>query len=126
MTTKTQTNESSKSTKRQQAREVTVMSDDGTTGYPEVADAAEVTEGRVQLAFLDGRTEMVDGFLFAVFEGTWKMWMDDGRGILKAAPVESPILTLPFTSETDVIQFEYDGYEQQKAGRIKRLKRYDL
>ncbi|WP_200531574.1 MULTISPECIES: hypothetical protein [unclassified Halorubrum] len=102
------------------------MTDDGAVGYRDVADAAEVTEGRVQLVFLNGETEMADGQIFAVWEDEWKMWLDTGRGIINAEPVTGPILTLPYTKTNDLIKFDYDGYEQRKAGRIKRLKRADL
>lgn len=128
MTTTTQANESSKSTKSEETwrRELHLMTDDGSVSYPDVADAAEVSEGRVQLVFLDGETEMVDGQIFATWENDWKLWMDTGRGIIHAEPVSAPILTLPYTKKNDLIKFDYDGYENRKAGRIKRLKRYDL
>ncbi|QRV15078.1 hypothetical protein JMJ58_19555 [Haloterrigena salifodinae] len=101
------------------------MTSDGTPEFPNIADAAEVTEGRTQLVNLGGEGEMVDGRIFGVWKGTWKMWLDTGEGILNADPVEAPIMTYPAGSR-DVIRFTYDGVEREQYGRVKRLKRADL
>ncbi|WP_074793256.1 hypothetical protein [Haloferax larsenii] len=102
------------------------MTTDGDKRFSQVADIAEVTEERVQVVYLDGSREMVDGYIFAVFEGAWQMWLDTGSGILRVDPAEGPILTLPFTSDSDLIKFQYDGLKRSHGGRIKRLKRSDL
>lgn len=83
---------------------------------------AEVTEGRVQVVGLDGEGEMVDGRIFVVWEGDWKMWLDTGTGIITANPVEAPILTMP----GGVVKFRYHRGEREVRGRLKRLKRADL
>lgn len=93
---------------------------DGLDKRRDVADVAEVSEGRLQVVTLDGETEMVDGHLFGGF-GYWKMWLDDGRGIATVDPAFSP-LTMP----GDYIAFDYDGLRHEKYGDVLRLRRPDL
>ena len=102
-----------------------LLTPDGDRQYPNSADAAEVTTGRTQVADLDGESEIIEGRIFGVWEGDWKMWLDGGEGILHVEPAEAPIMTYP-TAAGDVVRFTYDGVEREQSGRLKRLKRYDL
>jgi hypothetical protein len=106
-------------------RDVVLLTPDSDQKYPNTADAAEVTEGRTQVVSLGGEGEIVDGRIFGVWKGTWKMWLDTGDGILTVDPVEAPIMTYA-AGGIDYIRFTYDGTEREQAGRIKRLKRADL
>ncbi|NUC72600.1 hypothetical protein HTZ84_09805 [Haloterrigena sp. SYSU A558-1] len=106
-------------------RDIILLTPDGDQKYPNTADAAEVTEGRTQVVDLGGEGEMVDGRIFGVWKGTWKMWLDTGEGMLTVDPVEAPIMTYP-SGAGDVIRFTYDGVEREQYGRLKRLKRADL
>lgn len=106
--------------------DVTVWTPDGIDRFPDVADVAELTADRIQVVAEDGEKATVNGRIFSARGGTWKLWLDDGNGLLQVDPVVGPIWSFPFTDEHDLIQFEYDGSTHRRGGRIKRLKRADL
>jgi len=88
--------------------------------FPNVADAVQIQEDCVQVVFLDGSSELIEGRLFGVWRGDWKLWLKTSKGILKVDPAEGP-MTYP-----QEIRFRYDETERQRVGEISRLKRSDL
>lgn len=120
MITKTQPSESSASTRSYLTDEVIVQAADGTEKYGNVADAAQIQDNRIQVVYLNGESELVEGEIFGTWRGDWTLWLDTGQGILKVDPAEGP-MTFPHE-----IRFGYDGRDHQRAGQIKRLKRHDL
>jgi hypothetical protein len=83
-----------------------------------VADVAEVTPDRLQIAYLNGEREMVDGQIFGAC-GDWKIWLEHPK-----SGIETHVGTYPITLPSDVIAI--DGGKTQREGRLKRLKRADL
>jgi hypothetical protein len=84
-----------------------------------VADVAEMVEGRLQVVFIDESTEFREGRIFGA-KGAWKMW-HDRRGTLDKFVADDP-MTMPAGFTT----FRHDGHDHERTGRIKRLKRADL
>ena len=103
---------------------VAIKTDDGIEKVTGVADVAEVAEGRLMIATLDGERDMTGGKIFGAF-GVWKMWHE------QAGEVEQFVADTPLTMPpTDFTRFRYQSgdrwVKRDRGGRIKRLKRADL
>jgi hypothetical protein len=99
---------------------VFIETDDGIERYTDIADIAEVAEGRLMIASLDGGKEIVGGVIFGAF-GSWKMWVE---GLTGGVEQYSP--KTPMKMPTGNIRFHSEHGRRERAGRIKRLKRIDL
>lgn len=99
---------------------VFIETDDGIEKHTNVADVAEVSDGRLMVAGVDGDQEMVGGSIFGAF-GSWKMWFEGPDGTVEKHQPESPI-KMPYGA----VQFTDKHGRREGSGRIKRLKRIDL
>jgi hypothetical protein len=105
---------------------VIIETDDGRQTLTDVADVAEVMDGRLQVADLDGNREMISGSIFGAF-GRWRMWHENRVGEVEKFTSDTP-LTMP----GDFTRFYYENdrleclLKQERGGRIKRLRRADL
>lgn len=79
-----------------------------------VVDVAEIAEGRLQIAYEDGETELRDGLIFGA-TGVWKIWL------FKDGNVNKEQCEYPITLPDDKIGL--NGSRDQRLGCIKRLKR---
>ena len=96
------------------------MTDDGIETLTDVGDIAEISDGRLVVASIDGDSEMIDGQIFAA-SGRWKMWHEGVNG-----SVETYLAHDPTTLPDDDVRFQHQTetllYGRDRAGRIKRLK----
>lgn len=86
-----------------------------------VADAAEVTPGRLQVVFMDESSEFIEGSLFGGW-GEWRVWLDPNYpGDVEQYTGENP-LTMP----GEYIRYRPENGSRERAARIKRLRRPNL
>ncbi|QSG06345.1 hypothetical protein [Halapricum desulfuricans] len=107
---------------------VMILTDDGIEQHTNLADIAEVMDGKLQIADLDGNRELVPGTIFGA-SGRWKMWHENDHGEIERFVAEKP-LTMPgdftrfwFDTDENVVECRL---KQERVGRIKRLRRADL
>lgn len=86
-----------------------------------VADAAEVTPGRLQVVFMDESSEFIEGSLFGGW-GEWRVWLQPDH----PGEVEKYEGTNPLTMPGDNIRFRPEHGTTERAANIKRLKRPNL